>query len=321
MFNILGKRYLFFGISLLLILPGFLIAIFSGVNLSVDFTGGTLVEIQFQSGTVPPLEEIVNTYNQFNISDVQVQSTGDNTIIARSSFLEDSTRSEILSAIEQKSGEQVTIVRIDSVGATIGQEVTLRAALAIAVAAILVVIYITFAFRGMPNAFRNGVCAIIAELHDVLIIFSLVMIGGLLWGWQIDALFLTALLTVIGFSVQDTIVVFDRIRENTSIYRRLPFETLVNHSIIQTLQRSINTQLMTVEFMLLALVLFGGLTLRQFAVILLVGLFSGTYSSIFVAAPVLVVWENREWQNWFIYKNKRKIGVLISVIPCQNLIF
>jgi preprotein translocase subunit SecF len=306
MFNILGKRYLFFGISLLLILPGFLIAIFSGVNLSVDFTGGTLVEIQFQSGTVPPLEEIVNTYNQFNISDVQVQSTGDNTIIARSSFLEDSTRSEILSAIEQKSGEQVTIVRIDSVGATIGQEVTLRAALAIAVAAILVVIYITFAFRGMPNAFRNGVCAIIAELHDVLIIFSLVMIGGLLWGWQIDALFLTALLTVIGFSVQDTIVVFDRIRENTSIYRRLPFETLVNHSIIQTLQRSINTQLMTVEFMLLALVLFGGLTLRQFAVILLVGLFSGTYSSIFVAAPVLVVWENREWQNWFGRGKKKK---------------
>ena len=306
MFNILGKRYLFFGISLLLILPGFLIAIFSGVNLSVDFTGGTLVEIQFQSGTVPPLEDIVNTYNQFNISDVQVQSTGDNTIIARSSFLEDSTRSEILSAIEQKSGEQVTIVRIDSVGATIGQEVTLRAALAIAVAAILVVIYITFAFRGMPNAFRNGVCAIIAELHDVLIIFSLVMIGGLLWGWQIDALFLTALLTVIGFSVQDTIVVFDRIRENTSIYRRLPFETLVNHSIIQTLQRSINTQLMTVEFMLLALVLFGGLTLRQFAVILLVGLFSGTYSSIFVAAPVLVVWENREWQNWFGRGKKKK---------------
>ena len=200
----------------------------------------------------------------------------------------------------------VTVVRVDSVGATIGQEVTLRAALAIAVAAIIVVVYITFAFRGMPNAFRNGVCAIIAEIHDVLIVFSLVMIGGLLWDWQIDALFLTALLTVIGFSVQDTIVVFDRIRENSSIYKRLPFETLVNHSIIQTLQRSINTQLMTVEFMLLALVLFGGITLRQFAVILLVGLFSGTYSSIFIAAPVLVVWENREWQNWFGRGKKRK---------------
>jgi preprotein translocase subunit SecF len=306
MFNILGKRYLFFGISLLIILPGLLLAIIYGLNLSVDFTGGTLMELSFTPGDPPPPAEIVALYNQFDVTDVQVQTTGDNTIVARSSFIEDSLRGDILSAIEESVSGSVTVVRVDSVGATIGQEVTLRAALAIAVAAIIVVVYITFAFRGMPNAFRNGVCAIIAEIHDVLIVFSLVMIGGLLWDWQIDALFLTALLTVIGFSVQDTIVVFDRIRENSSIYKRLPFETLVNHSIIQTLQRSINTQLMTVEFMLLALVLFGGITLRQFAVILLVGLFSGTYSSIFIAAPVLVVWENREWQNWFGRGKKRK---------------
>jgi preprotein translocase subunit SecF len=299
MFNILGRRYLFFGFSLLLILPGLLILIFGGLNLSVDFTGGTLVEVRFESGTTPPPEAIIGVYNQFGISDVQVQTTGDNTIIARSTFLEDETRADILTEIEDQLNDPVTIVRIDSVGATIGQEVTLRAALAVAVAAIIVLIYITFAFRGMPNAFRNGVCAIIAEIHDVLVVLSLTAIGGLLWGWQIDALFLTALLTVIGFSVQDTIVVFDRIRENSTIYRRLPFETLVNHSIIQTLQRSINTQLMTVEFMLLALVLFGGLTLRQFAVTLLVGLLSGTYSSIFIAAPILVVWENREWRFWF----------------------
>ena len=299
MFNILGRRYLFFGFSLLLILPGLLILIFGGLNLSVDFTGGTLVEVRFESGTTPPPEAIIGVYNQFGISDVQVQTTGDNTIIARSTFLEDETRADILIEIEDQLNDPVTIVRIDSVGATIGQEVTLRAALAVAVAAIIVLIYITFAFRGMPNAFRNGVCAIIAEIHDVLVVLSLTAIGGLLWGWQIDALFLTALLTVIGFSVQDTIVVFDRIRENSTIYRRLPFETLVNHSIIQTLQRSINTQLMTVEFMLLALVLFGGLTLRQFAVTLLVGLLSGTYSSIFIAAPILVVWENREWRFWF----------------------
>ena len=107
------------------------------------------------------------------------------------------------------------------------------------------------------------------------------------------------MLTVIGFSVQDKVVVFDRIRENSGVYRRLPFETLVNHSIVQTLQRSINTQLMTVEFMLLALALFGGVTLREFATILLVGLLSGTYSSIFIAAPILVVWEGREWRQWF----------------------
>ncbi|MBK5109069.1 MAG: hypothetical protein JJE12_13105, partial [Anaerolineales bacterium] len=162
MFNILGRRYLFFGISLLLILPGILLAIFMGLNLSVDFTGGTLVEVQFESGTNPSLEEIVAIYNQYGVTDVQVQNTGDNTIITRSSFLEDSLRADILTAMEVQSGDQVNIIRIDSVGATIGQEVTLRALLAIAVAAIIVVIYITFAFRGMPNAFRNGVCAIIA---------------------------------------------------------------------------------------------------------------------------------------------------------------
>jgi preprotein translocase subunit SecF len=299
MFNILGKRYLFFGLSLLIILPGLFLAIFNGMNLSVDFTGGTLIELSFSSGNPPLPAEVVAIYNQFDITDVQVKTTGDDTIITRSSFLEDATRGEILTTIEDQVSETVNIVRIDSVGATIGREVAIRAALAVAVAAIIVIIYITFAFRGMPNAFRNGICAIIAEIHDVLIVISFVTIGGILWGWQVDALFLTALLTVIGFSVQDTIVVFDRIRENSSIYKRLPFETLVNHSIIQTLQRSINTQLMTVEFMLLALVLFGGITLREFAAILLVGLFSGTYSSIFIAAPVLVLWENREWQNWF----------------------
>ena len=136
MFNILGRRYLFFGFSLLLILPGLLIAIFGGLNLSVDFTGGTLVEISFESGSTPPPEEIVEIYNQFGVSDVQVQTTGDNTIIARSSFLEDDTRAIILTTIEEQFNDPVTIIRIDSVGATIGQEVTLRAALAVAVAAI-----------------------------------------------------------------------------------------------------------------------------------------------------------------------------------------
>jgi preprotein translocase subunit SecF len=163
----------------------------------------------------------------------------------------------------------------------------------------VIIIYITYAFRGIQNAFRYGICAIIAMFHDVLVVISLTAIGSVLVGWEMDALFLTALLTVIGFSVQDKIVVFDRIRENSGIYRRLNFETLVNHSIIQTLQRSINTQLMTVEFMLLALALFGGVTLREFALIMLVGLLSGTYSSIFIAAPSLVVWENKEWRSWF----------------------
>jgi len=142
-------------------------------------------------------------------------------------------------------------------------------------------------------------CAVIAMIHDILIVISLGAIGSQIFGWQMDSLFLTALLTVIGFSTQDKIVVFDRIRENSPLLRKISFEQLVNHSIIQSLQRSINTQLMTVEFLLLSLALFGGETLREMCIVLLVGLLSGTYSSIFIAAPMLVVWENKEWKTWF----------------------
>lgn len=299
MINIIGKRYYFFGLSLLLILTGLVILIAKGLPLSIDFTGGSLLEFQFEFGELPQPAEVYVVYDGLGIEDALVQTTGQDSMVVKSSFLDDESRGQVINALEEEFSQTLVVLRFDSVGPTIGQEVTSRAALAIAVAALAVVIYITYAFRSIEHSLRYGICAIIAMLHDVLIVISLGAITGLLFGWQINALFLTALLTVIGFSVQDKIVVFDRIRENGNIYTRLPFETLVNHSIIQTLQRSINTQLMTVEFMLLAIVLFGGVTLRPFALILLVGLLSGTYSSIFIAAPSLVMWENREWKTWF----------------------
>lgn len=299
MINILGKRYYYFALSMLIIIPGMIVLAIWGLPLSIDFQGGTMLEVQFASGNLPSTEDVVSVYSQLGINDPQVQTTGQNTLNIRSSFLDDSMRSEILNAMTAQFNDQAELVRYESVGPTIGREVTSRAGIAVGVAALAVILYITYAFRGVPHAVRYGICAIIAMLHDVLIVISIAAIGGRFFGWQIDSLFLTALLTVIGFSTQDKIVVFDRIRENNNIFRRLPFETLVNHSIVQTLQRSINTQLMTVEFMLLALALFGGITLREFAVILLVGLFSGTYSSIFIAAPILVVWEKKEWRNWF----------------------
>jgi preprotein translocase subunit SecF len=307
MLNLLGKRYFFFVLSLVLIVPGLLLAFF-GLPLSIDFTGGSMLEVRFESGTAPLPAEVVLLYQEMGFSDTLVQSSSDNIIIARSAFLDDDSRSELISNMESKFGSEVTVMRFDTVGPTVGQEVASRALIAVAIAALAVILYITYAFRGITNAFRYGICAIIAMIHDVALVVSLGVLGGIFLGWQIDALFLTALLTVIGFSVQDKIVVFDRIRENARIYKRLPFETLVNHSIIQTLQRSINTQLMTVEFMLLALVLFGGVTLREFALILLVGLFSGTYSSIFIAAPLLVVWENQEWSTWFRRKKQPAVA-------------
>jgi preprotein translocase subunit SecF len=295
--NILGKRYFFFGLSLILIIPGLIVLFTGGLPLSIDFTGGSLLEVSF-TGQAPAPAEIIGLYDEANIKDVQVQTSETGSYIIRSEFLENEVRDAVLTAMTANIGEP-TVIRFDSVGPSIGEQVTSRAAMAVGVAAILVVLFIAWSFRGVQNAFRYGISAILAMLHDVALIFSITALGGLLFGWEIDSLFLTALLTVIGFSMQDSIVVFDRIRENANIYRRLEYETLVNHSIIQTLQRSINTQLMTVEFLLLALALFGGVTLQEFAVVLLVGLMSGTYSSIFIAAPILVVWENREWKTWF----------------------
>ncbi|HLF74402.1 MAG TPA: protein translocase subunit SecF [Anaerolineales bacterium] len=299
MIDILSKRYLYFVISLLVILPGLILLATNGLPLSIDFTGGSLLEVQFEVGKALQPGEIVSLYETIGIADAQVQTTESGTLQIRSSFLDNEARDRVISAMQTETGSEVIVIRFDSVGPSIGAQVTSRAALAVAIAAVGVAIYIAVVFRKVPNAFRYGVCAIIAMIHDVAVVFSVAGLGAQFLGWQMDALFLTALLTVIGFSVQDKVVVFDRIRENTAIFRRLDYESLVNHSIVQTLQRSINTQLMTVEFLLLALALFGGVTLQEFAVILLVGLFSGTYSSIFIAAPILVLWEKREWQNWF----------------------
>jgi preprotein translocase subunit SecF len=299
MIDLLSRRYLYFAVSLLVIVPGLILLATTGLPLSIDFTGGSLLEVDFGSGKTPAPAALVELYAAAGVNDAQVQTTDSRTLLIRSSFLDNETRDVVLSAMETQAGSPVAIVRFDSVGPSIGEQVTARAAWAVAVAALVVVVYITIAFRRVPNALRYGVCAIIAMVHDVAVVVSVAGIGALFFGWQMDALFLTALLTVIGFSVQDKVVVFDRIRENTQVLRRLNYETLVNHSIVQTLQRSINTQLMTVEFLLLALALFGGITLQEFAVVLLVGLFSGTYSSIFIAAPILVLWENREWSGWF----------------------
>jgi preprotein translocase subunit SecF len=303
MINIIGKRYIFFIFSLIIIIPGLVILATKGINrtlpLAIDFTGGSLIEIRFPEGITLTPSELILISEELGLKEAKVQTTNQDSFIIRAGTLEEGQRALLLQGFKDKYNDQVEILRLEEVSPLIGNEVVKRAAQIVGLAAILVVVYISYAFRGMEHSFRYGICAIIAMLHDVAIVLSITAIGSLLFGWQIDALFLTALLTVIGFSVQDKVVVFDRIRENSTLFKRLDFEILVNHSIVQTLQRSINTQLMTVEFMLLSLALFGGVTLREFAVILLIGLISGTYSSIFTAAPILVVWENKEWNNWF----------------------
>ncbi len=300
MLNIIGKRYYYFLFSLLIIVPGLIILAIFGLPFSIDFTGGSMMELQFQEGKVPAAGDITSFFqDELSVTDIQVQTASDNIVIIRTPEIDEATRTSVVSSMKEKFGSEITVLQFDSVGGTVGREVASRAALAVAIAALGVIIYITFAFRGIENSFRYGLCAIAAMLHDILVMLSITALAGKLFGWQFDTLFLTAILTVIGFSVQDKIVVFDRIRENSGLFRKLDFERLVNHSIVQTLQRSINTQLMTSEFLLLSLALFGGVTLREFSIVLLIGLLMGTYSSIFIAAPLLVIWQNKEWRNWF----------------------
>ena len=298
MFNIVQRRYLYFAISLVAIVPGTIALILWGLPAGIDFTGGSFLEVSFQPGDRPSTEQVVSLFNDFGYTDPKVQTAGENNMVIRSKEIDENTRGEILAEMENRFESEVEMQRFESVGPSVGQEVAQRAAGAVGLAALGILAYITYAFRGVDKAFRYGVAAIIAMLHDVFLVLGIEAILGHFLGWEADALFLTALLTVIGFSVHDSIVVFDRIRENARLYRGLAYETLVNHSIVQTLDRSINTQL-TVMLTLLALALFGGSTIRHFVIILLIGVFSGTYSSIFNAAPILVVWENKEWQNWF----------------------
>ncbi len=294
MFNIVEKRHWYFLLSALIILPGLVAMIYSGVvygapvRLGIDFTGGALLELRFDTAPQPAQVREVFAENGFGGSTVQTTAE-DRTLLIRTKPMEPEAKSQVLQALRQTFGP-VEELRFESVGPAVGAEVTRTAGIAVAVAAIFILLFIIFAFRKVPKAFRYGLCAIIAMVHDILVTVGLFSIAGLVLGWEADALFLTALLTVIGFSVQDTIVVFDRIRENIPKRRGEPFETIVNRSLLETLHRSLATQLNAI-FVLIALLLLGGATTQQFVAVLLVGLLSGTYSSLFNAVPLLVVWE------------------------------
>jgi preprotein translocase subunit SecF len=303
--DIVGKRYWYFAFSLLIIVPG-LIAM--GIHLSqtgqpfrlaIDFTGGTLLQLKFDKPQTFATDRVLQAVQPVGLTsnDVQVQQAGNDTLVLRTREIDSATKLKVEAALKEQFGN-FTEQSAETVGPAIGAEVTSRASEAVAIAALGILLYITWAFRRVPQPFRYGVCAIIAMIHDVLVVLGTAAIFGLALGWEVDSLFLTALLTVIGFSVHDTIVVFDRIRENLARLRGTRFEDVVNHSILQTLDRSINTQL-TVLFTLAALTLFGGITIRHFVLTLFIGILSGSYSSIFNASPLLIVWENGEIPAFF----------------------
>jgi preprotein translocase subunit SecF len=297
MLNIVGRRYYWFLLSLIVILPGLFSLMTHGVRLSIDFTGGTLWELQMSQPVQPG--EVTEVLSDNGYDGSLVQTTQDNGVLIRMKELKEGsdTKAEIEAALKEKFGD-FRELRIETVGPTLGTEIRNRAMIAVAFASIGILAYIAYAFRNTKNPFLYGIAAILAMLHDVAIVVGIFSLLGWFRGVEIDALFVTALLTVIGFSVHDTIVVFDRIRENLTRRAGRSFEDIVNYSVVQTLVRSLNTSL-TVIFTLVALYLLGGETIRYFVLALLIGIVSGTYSSIFNASQILVVWHNREIQRFF----------------------
>ncbi len=290
--DIIGKKYWYFLFSLIIIIPGIISLALYGLNFSIEFTGGSRLAFAFPKEVSTNQISVVRSVFEQNKVKVSTVEKSGNQIFVRSGPVDEKQDIVINNEIKNKLGnfKQETY---ETVGPTIGSETLRNAISALIVASILIVLYITWSFRSVPkptSSLRFGVCAIIALIHDVLVLLGIFSIFGHFLGVEIDSLFVTAALTVIGFSVHDTIVVFDRIRENLRRIGGDSFAEVVNDSILQTLDRSLNTSL-TVVLVLVALLIFGGETIRWFVVALLIGVISGTYSSIFNASPLLVVWQ------------------------------
>jgi preprotein translocase subunit SecF len=296
--DLVGKRYLFFLISALIIIPGLISLIVPpGLQLGVDFTGGTLWEIQFSKPVTPA--DVLGVMATHGYGDSVIQSSADNTVLIRAKEIRPDLpiKTEIANDMRSHFGT-ITERSFQSVGPSVGAEVWQRSIEAVGLVSLGILIYLSWAFRRVPHPYAYGICAIVALLHDAFVVLGVFSILGRIIHIEVDSLFVTALLTVIGFSVHDTIVVFDRVRENSIRHLGEPFSAIVNHSLLQTLGRSLTTSL-TVLFTLSALALFGGSSTRLFAIALLVGIASGTYSSIFNASMLLVVWETGEIRRLF----------------------
>ncbi|OGY25851.1 MAG: protein-export membrane protein SecF [Candidatus Woykebacteria bacterium RBG_16_43_9] len=294
MIDIVGKKKWYFAFSALILVPGIIALFLWRLNLGVDFTGGTLVELSFPNKINKSSLEWAIEKNNIDVASIAPTDVG--TYLIRTKPLDDAQRKTILETAKKEFGG-VRQVSHETIGPIIGAELLRKALISLVVASVAIVFYIAWAFRSVPkpaSSWRFGISAIAALLHDVFVVVGAFSIIGHFLAVEVDTLFVTALLTVIGFSVHDTIVVFDRVRENLRNNVGENFADTVNHSIMQTFARSLNTS-MTVVFVLLAVLLFGGASLRWFTVALLIGVISGTYSSIFNAAALLVAWQ--EWSD------------------------
>ena len=288
-FDILKRSKLWFAISLLIIIPGIFCMFTKGFNFGIDFTGGTIIEMEFQQEvTLPQVRDVLREYNLDNAT---IQLSGDvsnveasKDVMIRTMDLEENERKAVMASLKDEIGDY-TVLREEKVGATIGGELITDALMATVISWILIILYVSYRFE-----WRFGIAAILTLIHDVLIVLSVFSFLQK----QVDSSFVAAILTIIGYSINDTIVIFDRIRENQRLHfkRGGDLNELANRSIYQTLTRSLYT-VFTVLFTTFALYFFGGDTTKDFSFALLIGFFSGSYSSIFIASPLWVVLKNR----------------------------
>ncbi|MBZ4655229.1 MAG: secF [Peptococcaceae bacterium] len=279
--NFIGKRKLWYALSLIVIIAGLISLLVQGFNFGIDFTGGSLIHLKFVEKKVET-EQLRSALADFKLEQSYIQESSEGGFIIKTVELDQAKQDEVLKGIESKLGKY-ELLRSEKVGPVVGRELRINGLLALGIASVLMVVYITVRFE-----FKFAIAAILALLHDVAVtvgIFSIFQI-------EVDSAFIAAILTIIGYSINDTIVIFDRIRENLRNRRKETLEEIINNSITQTLTRSINTVL-TVIFVLVALLVLGGETTKVFSLAMLVGIVSGAYSSIFVASPL-----------WFEFRTK-----------------
>ncbi|OGO21963.1 MAG: protein-export membrane protein SecF [Chloroflexi bacterium RBG_16_51_9] len=290
MFDIIGKRFWYFSISGIIILAGIISLFVFGLQPGIEFKSGSEISIEFDN----PVEkqQVTQALSELGYDDVVVRQAGADYILSLPE-INDADKAALRTGMVARLGE-FRDGGFEKVSAKAAAGTTRNTVIAVIISSIGMLFYISWAFRRMPNPFRWGVCAIIAMVHDLLVVIGLFALFGGLFGWQVDLMFIAAVLTVIGYSVNDTIVIFDRIRENVRNYGDADFAGVVNRSLVETMSRTLITGLGTL-FTLIALMIIVGAPIQNMASVLLVGIITGTYSSIGTAASLLVVWKNGEW--------------------------
>jgi len=293
MIDLIGKRFKFFAFSAVLLVLCVIVLATSGLKMGIDFSSGSLLSLSFDQEVA--IEDVRQELASLGHDKAIVQVTGEGDFLIRTFAMDTNDKAAVEEALETRFGEMAEL-SFENVEPVIARQTANNAIIAVIAASVGIMVYITWAFRRMPKPFRYGTCAIAALVHDVVVVVGLFAILGIPLNLEVNLMFITGVLAVIGYSVNDTVIVFDRIRENRLNHLNADFAGIVNKSLVETLTRSLNTGLTTV-LVILALLLFIGSTIENFSIAMFIGVVTGIYSSIFTASALLVVWERKEWKR------------------------